>query len=152
MRNRSIRQSKATSLPEIVHTLPPPDGFVKERPNLTPLSASSGKVLVNCDNCALEYLKPVAWAKRSARHYCSKSCLAAGKIKRLQMACVSCGKPLFVTPSYASRGDNKTCSKPCEGLHRANLAAARQRDERGAAFVASASLPLTASAIGQAER
>ena len=137
-RARSIRHGKAIGLPEIVHTPPPGNGFVKERSNLTPLNLSAGKVLVNCDNCELEFLKPAAWAKRVARHYCSKSCVAAGKIKRLRMACVACGCPLFVTPSCAAKGAGKTCSKACESAHRSRLVATRERDEKGAAFITSA--------------
>ena len=110
---RSIATGKDIARPALLNQSVPASGLKAERSNLTKLLLSVGKVFVNCENCSLGFLKPAAWAKRVARHFCSRSCANAGKITRLRSVCTICKVDLLITPSYMRRGLGKTGSHEC---------------------------------------
>lgn len=124
---RHIEPSRAICRPEMAEIQPPKAGMKVERANLTPLLRSANMVCVNCETCHLEFLKPVAWAKRVAKHYCSPSCTGIGKRRRKQVSCVVCGVQMLVTPS----SNYTTCSKECNIKLKSNIDPFRQRDQHG---------------------
>jgi hypothetical protein len=100
---------RGPALPALVQLPVPAIGLGKERNNLTPLLRSAGRLLVNCEQCGLEFSKPIAWMKRTAHHYCGIGCSAASRIKRVFRSCAGCGTLLLVTPSTARNGYGVVC-------------------------------------------
>ena len=124
---RRIEHGRAICRPELSETHPPRLGMAYERSNNTPLSLSAGRVLVNCEICALAFLKPVAWAKRVARHYCSHACTGIGKRDRRKIKCEMCNTQMLVTPAHKGT----TCSALCSAALKSKLDPLRPRDEFG---------------------
>lgn len=133
---RNIESGRAICRPEMVEIAPLCCGLKAERSNNTRLILSIGKVIVNCETCGLELLKPAAWAKRVARHYCSQVCCGIGKRQRRKVACVVCGVPMLITPAHTGR----TCSKECWRQLKSLTDHLLPRDEKGRMYV-SANLP-----------
>lgn len=75
------------------------------------------QLLITCPICFTKFHRPPSHAARVATCYCSRGCAAQGAITRVIRHCVSCGKPMELTPSNAVK--ITTCSKKCSTLRRA---------------------------------
>lgn len=92
-------------------TIPVNGVTTKSLSNPTPMSRSAGKIGMSCDHCGMTYETYACWAKRVARHYCSKACANAGKETPIEKTCAVCGETFITTPAAAWKFS--TCSKKC---------------------------------------
>lgn len=92
-------------------TIPQNKVTTKSLSNATPMSRSAGKIGMSCDHCGMSYETYACWAKRVARHYCSKACSNAGKETPVEKECSICGTVFITTPSAACK--HSTCSRKC---------------------------------------
>ena len=90
---------------------PPKEGLRYQTGQLTPLARNKSKIGVNCDHCGIAFEKYACWAKRTAHHYCGRSCANAAKIVRIPKACVVCNCEMLLTPTDYPK--ISTCSKTC---------------------------------------
>lgn len=89
----------------------PAEGVQREFSNKTPMGRSAGKIAMSCDHCGLSYETYACWAKRTARHFCSRACANAAKEVRVEKSCVICGTVFTATPSTVDK--SSTCSRKC---------------------------------------
>ena len=76
-------------------------------------------MLINCDNCGIEFNKKPSRIKASKFHYCSSKCntdtigerLKTGKI----VNCAECGAPVYRNKSdlKSSKSGDYYCTKKC---------------------------------------
>ena len=92
---------------------PPPrtPAGLPERSNATPISRLKSTANVHCDHCGIAFKKPLAWIKRSARHFCSTACHNEHRKLRTGATCCVCGKGLDAKPSITKLVS--TCSHTC---------------------------------------
>jgi len=76
------------------------------------------KLLITCPICYTRFHRPPSHVARVGVSYCSRACSAQGAITRVIVNCVSCNKPMELTPSNVGR--KTTCSKKCKTLKRAS--------------------------------
>lgn len=97
-------------------TIPLEGVTTKSLSNSIPMSRSAGKISMSCDHCGMTYETYACWAKRVARHYCSKACANAGKETPIEKTCAVCGETFITTPAAAWKFS--TCSKKCMTVKR----------------------------------
>lgn len=90
---------------------PPKEGLRYQTGQLTPLARNKSKIGVNCDYCGMAFEKYACWAKRTAHHYCGRSCANAAKLVRIPKPCAVCNGEMLLTP--ADYPKISTCSKTC---------------------------------------
>lgn len=119
----------------------PAKGISVETSNRLPLSKTTGKLKFICPVCENIFYKPVAWAKRTSNHFCSRACASAGRIVRYEIPCVICGKIMSLRFSNIIRVT--TCSKICSSKRRRGAVF----DKRGFAIYKKAVKELTANPV-----
>ena len=100
------------------HTSPMVDVESIVLSNTKKLIESTGVIIINCDNCFLEYETQACWAKRTANHFCSQSCAGEFKAVEIKKACVICGSGFITNPTTYFR--HVTCSSKCKKVDRKN--------------------------------
>lgn len=74
-------------------------------------SWAGGKLTVTCEQCGQAFFAPRA----EERKYCSPTCVAVSKRRRVERNCEHCGQGFYIAPNQAETA--RFCSRACKHSH-----------------------------------